>query len=86
MSNENVISVSDTVKRAIDYVSVFATTVGITGVVKKDEVKGFLQKSESEFYDHEYDDHNTYWEDDFYGTIYLPIGNDEYFAVSYDSQ
>lgn len=76
---------SSTIKAVIEYMNHGARCHGIMGIVAASEVKGQRQECECELFDHEYVNQSNYWEDDFHGIIYLPIGNDEYLVVEYGS-
>lgn len=49
--------------------------VGITGIVEAGKVRGQKQECESEFFDHAFVDQQAYFEDDYFGTVYLPLPN-----------
>ena len=74
---------SSTIKEVIAYVSADARDYGIVGVVNASEVTGKRQSSDCRLFDHEFVDQRAMYDDDFYGDLYLPIGNDEYLQVKY---
>lgn len=73
------------IKAAIKYVDADSRCHGITGIVTAADVKGEKQESDCELFDHEFVDQHAYFEDDFHGTIYLPMPNGEYLAIYYSS-
>lgn len=75
----------DLVKSAIEYISENSKCLGISKIVTADQVKGSRQECECENFDHEFVDQWNYWEDDYYGTVYLPLPNGEYMALDYTS-
>jgi len=73
----------DLIKQAIKYMKEDSRLVGLTGIVPASEVRGQRQPCDCEWFDHEYVDQQAMYEDDFWGTVYLPLPNGEYMAMEF---
>lgn len=71
------------IKEAIAYMKEDSRLIGMTGIVPLDQVKGKRQECDSEFFDHEFVDQQCQFDDDYWGTVYLPLPTGEYMAMEF---
>ena len=72
----------DLIKAALAYLKNDARVHGIESIVAAEKVKGDRQECDCEHFDHEFNDITPQFEDDFFGTVYLPLPNGEYMAIT----
>jgi hypothetical protein len=75
----------DLIKVALAYVGDESHCHGITRIVAADQVSGERQDCDCEHFDHEFVDQRSHYEDNYYGTVYLPLPNGEYMALDYSA-
>lgn len=75
----------DLIKTGMKYVGEDARLYGLTGFVPASEVEGDRQSCDCGAFDHEYVNQYQFFEDDYAGTVYLPLPNGEYMALEYRS-
>jgi len=71
------------IKKAIAYMKEDSRLIGLTGIVPAGNVKGQQQGCDCEFFNHEFVDQKASYDDDFWGTVCLPLPNGEYMAMEF---